>query len=766
MRPLLVIVLLAATVFGSSAAQSPPSREIDNVAAFSRLYGVVRYFYPGDAAAALDWDRFAVHGVRRVRVSPDAKALEATLKRLFAPLGSGLEIGATLPRLPAAGPTGDRLVAWRYLGPGFAASSVRGPYKSKRTNRADTVGASIDGFVTIMQSIPAEILRGKTIRLRGQARVKTLDTTGSGALWLRVDRPDRAMGFFDNMGNRPIREGEWREYAIEGPVAPDATNVAFGVMASGTATADFDRIELSVRDADGGWIPMQIADFGFEAASESASGSWFRAGTSKTAAITRPSGEAPEGRQFLRFAPGGSGSVSTAELFADAPPIAGAHVDLALGSGLNARVPLALSNSQATVDAKQSLEALAMPLSQSRNPRGEFDVDIRLADIVVAWNVFRHFYPYWTEAAVDWDARLRPQLEDALRANTRKAHHDALRRLVADARDGHGGVFDTEQVGPPAALPIQLGLVEQRVVITASAASDVPVGAVVSSIDGVQTLQRLTESMRLASGTTQWKQVRALGELTTCSQAAPVTLVLDSGTGTSEVRLHCEGKQPPSEKRPEPISEVAPGVWYVDLTRARMAEITPMLGQLSRASGVVFDARGYPTDSGAGILPHLIDAREHDRWMHIPKIVGPFGQYAGWYSAGWELTPRQPHLGGRIVFLTDRRAISYAESVMGYVADRKLGTIVGGTTAGTNGNVALFEVPGGFRISFTGMRVTRHDGQSAHHLIGVAPNISIAPTIASIREGHDVVLARAVELVHSGRSAMRQRPRRAGVGLH
>ena len=42
---------------------------------------------------------------------------------------------------------------------------------------------------------------------------------------------------------------------------------------------------------------------------------------------------------------------------------------------------------------------------------------------------------------------------------------------------------------------------------------------------------------------------------------------------------------------------------------------------------------------------------------------------------------------------------------MGYVADRKLGTIVGGTTVGTNGNVATFVVPSGFVVAFT-----RHAG--------------------------------------------------------
>jgi len=178
-----------------------------------------------------------------------------------------------------------------------------------------------------------------------------------------------------------------------------------------------------------------------------------------------------------------------------------------------------------------------------------------------------------------------------------------------------------------------------------------------------------------------------------------------------------------------------------------MTEITPVLETLARAAGVVFDVRGYPTDAGARILPHLIDGPESDRWMHVAKIIGPFGQNAGWQSFGWDLSPAVPRLAGRIVFLTDGRAISYAESVMGYVADRKLGTIVGSTTAGTNGNVATFHVPSGFTVAFTGMRVTRHDGQTPHHLVGVKPDIPMAPTPAALRTGRDELLDRALALI-------------------
>jgi phosphoglycolate phosphatase-like HAD superfamily hydrolase len=41
----------------------------------------------------------------------------------------------------------------------------------------------------------------------------------------------------------------------------------------------------------------------------------------------------------------------------------------------------------------------------------------------------------------NWDERLRRHLEDAYAATSREAQRDALRRLVADARDGHGNAL-------------------------------------------------------------------------------------------------------------------------------------------------------------------------------------------------------------------------------------------------------------------------------------------------------------------------------------
>ena len=81
---------------------------------------------------------------------------------------------------------------------------------------------------------------------------------------------------------------------------------------------------------------------------------------------------------------------------------------------------------------------------------------------------------------------------------------------------------------------------------------------------------------------------------------------------------------------------------------------------------------------------------------------------------------------------------------MGYVRDYKLGTIIGGTTAGANGNIANVSLRGGFVMTLTGMRVTQHDGKTPYHTMGVSPDIPMEPTLAGIRAGRDELLVRAL----------------------
>jgi hypothetical protein len=734
------------------ATPAVAQEQVANVAAFARLYGVARWFYPSDAAATLDWNRFAVEGVRRVRSARTPTELGGVLRELFAPLGPGIEIGATLSPARPAGPRDPALVAWHYRGAGISANGGD-TYSAKRVNRPTPSRTPPGATPAILsQFLPADSLRGRTVRLRAQVRAHQQGQEGWAGLWLRVDRAGGGRGFFDNMQDRPVRDTTWREYVIEGPIAPDATQIAFGALGVGAVTFDVDAVELATRSGTGPWTVIDLADASFEAPASGGGRGWSQGGPSTFA---RLAADAVDGARFMRI------SLQAAPALPLAMPmdsletaVAGAAADIDLARGLRARVPLSLTSADASIRSP-ALVDLHTALTRLGPTERHDDADVRLADVVVAWNLFRHFSPYWGDVAIDWDARLQPQLEAAVTAPaTRGAHRDAVRQVVADLRDGHGNVVDL-MAPQPWRLPVIFRVLDGRLVVTASRDASLPVGSVVVSIGGTAAATRVGDESRLSSGTPQWRAARAAMLLQLCrlDTAVVVTAALPDG-GQRSVSLPCERSTLPAiEARPDSIVELRPGIWYVDLTRIHEAALRPALASLSAAKGLIVDMRGYPTDAGIAILPHLMRTPEDaaDRWMHVARIDRPFGAFAAWEGMSWNLTPAIPRIGGERLFLTDARAISYAESVLGYVRDYKLGTIIGATTAGANGDVATFVVPGGFALTFTGLRVTRHDGRTPFHNAGVSPDIPLEPTLAGIRAGRDELLERALAIMQGGR---------------
>ena len=68
-------------------------------------------------------------------------------------------------------------------------------------------------------------------------------------------------------------------------------------------------------------------------------------------------------------------------------------------------------------------------------------------------------------------------------------------------------------------------------------------------------------------------------------------------------------------------------------------------------------------------------------------------------------------------------------------------------TAGANGNVNPFTLPGGYRFAWTGMKVVKHDG-TQHHTIGILPTVPCERTITGVAAGRDELLEKALEIIN------------------
>ncbi len=744
--------------FFASAQLSPQQQK--NLSAFAHLYGYVHYFHPSDEAAALNWNGFAKYGAEQMLTVTNDKDLVRTLNQLFHSVAPSVQVYRSDNPLPFSvtsitppNTNSYQVIAWQHKGWGVETGS-NSAYQSIRLNRPGKSVKTNAGFAPVVQSVPADSLLGKPFRFHGWMKVKA-DDGGSGHFWLRVDK-EKGTGFFYNMDDRPATENSWKEYSFSGTIDKDGKTIVLGAFLTGKGKLWIDDLELSVKENDA-WKQVPLQNSGFEkTTADHLPESWRVNSNLSGYHFAVETTDIKEGTAALVIAstnPADEPAAPMAQALFSQYPKPGEVIQQELVPGISCSVPLALyGNAKHTYPAADSSALLQLTNSISRlGPASTDSLGWRLADIVISWNIFRHFFPYWEDAAAKPDELLSDALQKA--ATDRNAYDftKTLKFMTEKLNDGHirvnrGG--DTTRGSFPA---IVLTRAENQVVVdkildSALLHSFSP-GDVITAIDGIPVKEMADSAASLISGSPQWKASRTYFEWLEgpANSVVKLTVIHNGSTGSVSLPRALFGQAYYARTvRTGASGWIKPGVFYIDLDKMPMDSINKWMPQLDTAKSIICDLRGYPNRNHE-FISHLLTKTEHSKWMFITEIIYPDYQQVTYQEEGWDMQPASPHLNAKIYFLTDGGAISYAESYMGYIKDFRLATIVGAPTAGTNGNVNPFSLPGAYSVSWTGMRVKNHDG-STHHLRGVLPDVRVQRTIKGIREGRDEFLEKALNL--------------------
>lgn len=733
--------ILSAIGEGDEPARALSGRGLDNLVAFTRLLGYVRFFHPSDQAADADWEKLALAGVQTVEKAGSPEELARALETFFLPVAPTVRVFPTgqRPALPPelAPPAGGPLevMVWNHNGVGL--SKQGSAYASKRV----TLGSSREPG-SLAQYIEAAPLKGKPVRVRAAVR-----SEGPGA---RLALKTFTQGQQDSSPlaakDVPSTAGEWRVEELTATVPDGITALGVELELASGERVSWDDVTLEIVGAEPPAQPF-LDNPGFESVRpDGGPADWFLDGEVKRRGYAVAlSGDG---------AKSGKSAVLSYEKPAQVSPAEPLVADL--GGGVSAIVPLALyKDSRGTLPHVPPLVRPPAPAKPEGFVPSGNDRVTRLANVALAWNVFQHFYPYFDVVQADWPAELRRALSSAATDQDAAAFLTTLRRLVAALEDGHGNAFHPSKAASHQ-LPLAWDWVEDRLVITRvdpEKAPGVSRGDVVTAIDGKPAGEAIAaEEELISSATPQWKRFRALRNLLAGAGDEEVRLTLQSPAGetkTAAVRRSVSFQQSPEgfeEPRPEKIAEIRPGIFYVDLDRVEEEEFKAAVDRLAAAKGIVFDMRGYPNGSALLAFSHLIDEPMYTARWQIPEVARPDREGMTFNFSNWPVRPAPPRFRAKVAFVTDGRAISYAETCMGMIEAYKVAPIVGAPTAGTNGNINPFNLPGGYRLVWTGMKVTKQDG-SRHHGVGIRPTVPVSRTLKGVIAGRDEVLERAIEVV-------------------
>jgi hypothetical protein len=404
-----------------------------------------------------------------------------------------------------------------------------------------------------------------------------------------------------------------------------------------------------------------------------------------------------------------------------------------------------------TKESAEKLEELKRNIDHyvSANLLDYDNPDVRLATIIVAWNNFQHFYPYFEEVGVDWPAQLPIFLQEMVEVNNGEGTYEVMRKMLAGLEDSHIAYFwDFSQ--PLRKLPITIKYIEGKLIVISSEINEINPGDILIKMDDGEALTEFQRIMNQSSGSRQKKEQAASYFMLTTFDKFETEMTLIRKGKTIKITIPYDpitmNRNTSPYQTTTELMELEPNIYYLNPMHPFDWNDEAFLSKLIHAKGIIVEMRGYTGDISPFISRLSENKLEGPRLLELQVIRPDHDPTNPYKESRWHFEPIKPNIKAKVVFLTDANAISRAETIMGIVEHYKLGEIVGEPTAGTNGTVAELTLPGGMFLYWTGLKVIKHDG-SQHHNIGIQPTIPVERTLQGVMEGRDEQLEAALKVI-------------------
>jgi C-terminal processing protease CtpA/Prc len=429
---------------------------------------------------------------------------------------------------------------------------------------------------------------------------------------------------------------------------------------------------------------------------------------------------------------------------------------------LETALVLARSNESSKIGPKK-LISIGSPLRDRSYGDMKFPaLEYRLLAMFRIWNVINYFFPYKHLMDKSWDDVLNEYIPKFLDARDSKEYAIAVAEMLTNVHDSHVVAYGPaiyEAFGDTF-TPIKVMVVEGEPVITgfidevAAKAAGARIGDVIVKVDGEEASKVLSRSEHYVTASTPQRRLydACTRFLLGPDNTTATLLVRDKEGQTREVKL--PRRQSFFRRTPERSGDIMRlllgNIGYADLDRLTMSMVNEMFERFKDTKAIIFDMRGYPNGTFQSIARRLTEKAAAAALFERPTVGQDSFPGMNAVQAFYQKIP-PPEPGkfvykGKTVMLIDERSISQAEHMGLFLRAANGTTFIGSATAGANGDITGFSIPGGIAITFTGQSVKWPDGKQLQR-VGLVPDITVKPTIAGMGQGRDEVLDRAIKFI-------------------
>lgn len=409
-----------------------------------------------------------------------------------------------------------------------------------------------------------------------------------------------------------------------------------------------------------------------------------------------------------------------------------------------------ITTSNAGFDGEESYAGMTDP-----------DCGYRLLAAFRFWNMIEYFFPYKFLTDKPWDEVL-PEYTARMIALPDGSYPLTMWRMIAELNDSHAAAIEAfVSIFGRYRAPITTAWVEGKVIVAAPDAlsrrlpsqAGFRVGDEIVSVDG--------RSMAYYK-----QQVRTY---IPCSNEARVSLLasaaaLCSPRNTSlRIRYRRDGIERDTLVAVASFgqdhgryygryADLGDGIAYIDPATFAAEDEKPLAALLEQAAGLVIDLRRLSEEE---TYKHFIEKYlliERDTLdFQSSSFTYPILSLPGVFASSsdpvprWK-RPRRNHLP--LAVLVDNGTQSTMETMVQYYQTCADVVVVGSQSAGADGNVSNFHLPGGIVSCFSGLGWYYSDGVTVQRA-GVRVDVEVQPTIEGVKADRDEIMDKAVEILRS-----------------
>lgn len=413
---------------------------------------------------------------------------------------------------------------------------------------------------------------------------------------------------------------------------------------------------------------------------------------------------------------------------------------------------------------------LANSTNEKNYPSSPYPAEgLRLLAVYRYWGLVQYFFPHRHLIGEDWKNVLTEFIPVFLGAKDEGEYLLACRRLITRINDSHAWIFkDNKMYAKDMGIystTFSVKFIENKLVVDSVCrgfGGNIAVGDIITHIDGKPVEENVKRMIPIVSASNDAARMRDIASFILRGQTDTVALTVLRGM---ESRKFLMSRYKPwtakliwkyldNFPKKTAYKTIGSDIGYVYAAKYKNRQLPAIKKAFNNTKGIIVDMRCYPAE----YLPDHLGG-------YLKEGISPFviTTVADTDKPGFFVfaKPRSNGTGpkdqaakdcykGKVIILVNEMTQSTPEfATMAFQSGRNV-TTLGSTTAGADGNIAKFPLPGGLETSFTGGGVYYPDKAETQR-VGLKVDITVKPTLKGFQNGRDELLEKAIDIIHNSK---------------